>query len=134
MQRALLVLILVTTGLLAAGCDAFSSSRSSNQPAPGANPVPKANATPSGPCNSRLGGKITNAATSQGTANAAVEVKSTSKSMKTITDSNGLYAFAGLCAGEYAMTVTPPGAKSVQNPNRVKLNGTEAVKVDFPYR
>lgn len=61
-----------------------------------------------------------------------VEIKAGSKTIKTVTDANGLYGFAGLCAGEYAMTITPPGGKPIVNPNRVALDGSNPVKVDLP--
>ena len=64
----------------------------------------------------------------------AMEIVREGKSYKTITDPGGLYGFAGLCAGEYVMTLTPAGAGAIKNPNRVKLDGAASVKVDLPYR
>ena len=76
----------------------------------------------------------TNTATNLPPTNAAIEIVREGKSYKTITDPGGLYGFAGLCAGEYAMTLTPAGAGAIKNPNRVKLDGAASVKVDLPYR
>ena len=127
----------VTVGLAAAGYNAFSSRGA--PPAPpalaGITPIAiSSDALPPSACQSRLWGKVTNTATNLPPTNAAIEIVREGKSYKTITDPGGLYGFAGLCAGEYAMTLTPAGAGAIKNPNRVKLDGAASVKVDLPYR
>jgi len=141
MKRTAIILALLLVAVLAVGCDAFSSAQPSDQPQPppaGANsPAPSGQATlpvPAGACQSRLWGKVTNATTGKTTANVAVEVTSSGKTFKTVTDANGLYGFAGLCAGDYAMSLTPPGGKPIPNPNPVKLDGKQVQQVDLPYK
>lgn len=131
MLRVLLFPLLIAAAVLAA-CNPYSSNTDTGAPVPTA--IPVVNPARQGPCNSRLGGKITNVGTDQPTANVAVEVKAGGKAIKTVTDNNGLYGFAGLCAGEYVMTITPPGGSTISNPNTVTLNGSDPVKVNLPYR
>ena len=135
-------MVLLVVAVLVAGCDAFSSSQPTTLPPPtDANPsTPKASGgtatlpVPLGACQSRLWGKITNATTGQSPANIAVEADSGNNNFKTVTDANGLYGFAGLCAAEYSLTLTPPGGKPILNPNKVALDGKQATKVDLSYK
>lgn len=132
------LLFLVTSLLLLSACDAFSSRQApSNPPVPAAvTPAFAAQPTPlpQGACQARLFGKVTNSSNNQSPANALVQIASSGKTLQTVTDQNGLYGFAGLCAGEYAMTLTPPGGKPIANPNKVSLSSSTALKVDLPYR
>jgi hypothetical protein len=139
MKRTAIAIVLLVVAVLAAACDTFLSPQPSNSPqapvantlaAPGQATLP----VPVGACQSRLWGKVTNAATGKSPANVAVEISSSGKTFKTVTDANGLYGFAGLCAGEYAMSLTPPGGKPIPNPNPVKLDGKQVQQVDLPYK
>ncbi len=155
MKRSVVLLVcILLVALLATGCDlipGFGPSEppqgnppsgnppSANPPSgnPPANPPAAGQATlpaPASGCQSRLWGKVTNTANGQSPANVSIEVVSGGRSFKTITDSNGLYGFAGLCSGEYALSLTPPGGKPIQNPNTIKLDGTQPVKVDLNYK
>ena len=139
MKRAVFVMLLILVALLSVACDALA-------PAPSGDPSTPPSANPPGPtgqsslpvpvgnCQSRLWGKVTNTATGQSPANVAIEVVSGGKTFKTVTDPNGLYGFAGLCGGEYSMTLTPPGGKAIPNPNKVTLDGAQPVKVDLAYK
>ncbi len=152
MKRSAVFLVgVLLVALLATACDLIpgfgnsseqppaSNPPSANPPAPtsAANPPAAGQATlpvPAGGCQSRLWGKVTNTANGQSPANVSIEVASSGKSYKTVTDPNGLYGFAGLCAGDYALSLTPPGGKPIANPNPVKLDGTQPVKVDLNYK
>lgn len=132
-----LCVVLLLAATLSAACDAFSSASPASQSqtpaktqAVGQTPLP----VPVGDCQSRLWGKITNATNGQSPPNVAVEVVNGGKTFKTVTDPNGLYGFAGLCAGEYSMSLTPPGGKPISNPNKVTLDGSQPVKVDLTYK
>lgn len=136
---AFLVLLLVASAI---GLVVFLSSPS--QSADQATPVPQAQNTssadktslpvPSGACQSRLWGKITNATTGQAPANTTVDVDSGGRKFKTVTDANGLYGFAGMCAGDYTITVTPAGGKPTVDPNKVTLDGKQQNKVDLSFK
>ncbi|MBI4790157.1 MAG: carboxypeptidase regulatory-like domain-containing protein [Chloroflexi bacterium] len=135
MKRLLFVVVLLLVALLSVACDAFSPAPPADQSPPPAGPTGQSSLpVPVGNCQSRLWGKVTNAATGQSPANVAIEVVSGGKTFKTVTDPNGLYGFAGLCAGEYAMTLTPPGGKGIPNPNKVTLDGAQPIKVDLTYK
>ncbi len=137
------VCLLAVLALLSTACNAFSSADAPAAPAllptiPSAGQAPALQPTsaPVQPaaCRSRLWGKVTNVATGEAPPNVAVEVSVGARTFKTVTDANGLYGFAGLCAGQYAMTIAPPGAKPIVDPNRVALDGSNPVRVDLPYR
>ncbi|MDE3090006.1 MAG: carboxypeptidase regulatory-like domain-containing protein [Chloroflexota bacterium] len=136
MKRMAMILALLTVAVLADACDAFSSPTSEPPVAPAATtPVPATVPVPVGACQSRLWGKITNATTGQAApAKTTVEVESGNRKFKTETDGTGLYGFAGMCAGEYTMTITPPGGKPLPNPNKVSLDGKQATKVDLSFK
>ncbi len=149
-RSGILLVCVLLIALLATGCDlipGFGNSEptpASNPPAakppaatPPANPPAAGQATlpaPAGGCQSRLWGKVTNTANGQSPANVSIEVVSGGQSFKTVTDANGLYGFAGLCAGDYTLSLTPPGGKVIPNPNPIKLDGTQPVKVDLNYK
>jgi len=140
------VFLLIFIGLLvvavAIGLIVFISAQPTDQGAP---PAPQAENTPVpsqatlpvpvGACQSRLVGKITNSATGQATANVIVNIEGGPSTAQTKTDTNGLYGFAGLCAGKYTLTITPPGGKPAANPNPVTLDGSNAMtKVDLAFK
>ncbi len=145
MKQMAMILALLAVVALAAACNAFSSSNGEVPVAPAAStsapgpaqttlPAPATLPVPAGACQSRLWGKITNATTGQAPANVAVEIESGGRKFKTVTDTNGLYGFAGLCAAEYSMTITPPGGKALANPNKINLDGKQTTKVDLSYK
>ncbi len=128
MKRLMLAMVVLAFAALAAACNAFSSA-----PTPTKAPAVTLPA-PVGACNARLSGKLTNTATNKMTPNAAIEISTAGKTIKTLTDPNGLYGFAGLCAGEYAVKFTPPGAQAIAHPDKVNLDGTKPVKLDLSYK
>jgi hypothetical protein len=136
----LFIMLLVVAAVV--GLAVFLSSQSSNQGLPQptlAEGTPATSKTalpvPVGACQTRLQGKITNSTTGQATANVIVSIQSGSSKAETRTDNNGLYGFAGLCAGKYTVTITPPGGKAIADPNPVTLDGSNTtVKVDVPYK
>ncbi len=133
MKRQTLVLVVLVLAVLASGCDAFSSAPPPAPPAPpgtGSGSAP----APAPVCNSRLWGKMTNTTTKTSPGNAAIQISSGTKTVKTITDPNGLYGFAGLCAGEYTITFTPPGAKEIVHPDKIKIDGQQPIKVDLNFK
>lgn len=151
MKRSTVLLVcVVLVALLATACDLIpglgpsqaptTSPLPANPPAgnpPVSNPPAAGQSTlpaPASACQSRLWGKVTNTANGQSPANVSIEAVSGGKSFKTVTDANGLYGFAGLCSGDYALSLTPPGGRGIQNPNTVKLDGTQSVKVDLNYK
>lgn len=141
MKRFVLFVACMLVALLVVACDSLLNSSQSpgNPPAgnPPANPSAAGQSTlpaPASTCQSRLWGKVTNTTNGQSPANVAVEVVTGGKTFKTVTDSNGLYGFAGLCAGDYALSLTPPGGKAIPNANAVKLDGSQPVKVDLTYK
>ncbi len=146
MKQLALVVALLAVAVLLVACDLFSSPPPadlppsnppvSNPPAAGS-PAASNPATlpaPVGACQSRLWGKVTNSANGQSPANVTVEITLGSQSFKTASDNNGLYGFAGLCAGQYAISVTPPGGKAVPIANKATLDGAQPVKLDLSYK
>lgn len=147
MIRPALALALFLMMLLSVGCDAFSSEPA--QPAsPPAPPAPKATANDPGPtrsvstaaaspsavaCQSRLWGQVTNTTTGKGPGNLTIQVAGAERQLKTITDGNGQYGFAGLCSGEYAITLFPPSGKPVSN-WKANLDGSKTARVDLTYK
>ncbi len=110
----------------------FSSAPPEEQ-TPGEPTVQPTLPAPVGACQAKLTGKVTNTTTGQSPANVVVEITSAGKTIKTITDPNGLYGFAGLCAGDYAVNVTPPNGKAQPGP-QVPLDGAKAVKQDLTFK
>lgn len=138
MKRAVLVIVLLVLALLSVACDVFSSLAGEppppveepTAPAPSAaTPLP----LPVGACQSKLSGKVVNSANNQPTANVTIEIVSGAKTIKTTSDPNGLYGFAGLCAGEYTISVTPPGGKAQPGP-KITLDGSKAVRADLSFK
>ncbi len=136
MKHLLLAILVLLFALLTAACNAFSSEPPPPQSSAPAQPSASTGtvAEPSTACNSRLFGKLTNTATNKTTGNASIQVSSAGKTIKTITDRNGMYGFLGLCAGEYAITYTPPEGTPITRPDKVKLDGTQPFKLDLTYK
>lgn len=86
-----------------------------------------------GNCQSKIMGKVLdpNGSIVKG---ASVEIKGDAikgAAPQAVTDANGLYGFAGLCAGTYAFTVGAPG-KAAQALNvTAKVDGANSGKVDL---
>ena len=80
-----------------------------------------------------LWGKVTSDKGQSGP-NIAVDITNGSFKAKTVTDANGLYGFAGLCAGEYTFNVTPPNGKAQPAGNKTPLEGGKQIKVDLVYK
>ncbi len=133
MKRVLFVLTLLIVATAAAGCSLLSSDLPQDQNPPTQNPVnpaprPSGNVpAPAGACQARLWGKVTNAQGQSG-AKIVVDIANGSFKAKTETDANGLYGFAGLCAGEYSFNVTPPNGKAQPTGSPTKLDGSTQVK------
>jgi protocatechuate 3,4-dioxygenase beta subunit len=50
---------------------------------------------------------------------------------QTVSDDNGLYGFAGLCAGTYGFTVTPKGGAAQKLSDQVKVDGSNRARQDL---
>jgi hypothetical protein len=135
-MKRLLIGTLLLVAVLSTGCDLFSSqSGDQAQPAPAAkkSPVNPTLALPANTCQSRLDGRITNNASKLPPADVVVEVASGDKKLQTKTDKNGMYGFAGLCAGQYAVSITPPNGSRKADVSKVSLDGTKPTKLDLAY-
>ncbi len=136
MKRILIIVLLLILAVLSVACDAFSSAQPTDQPplpqlaTPGTGGQTAAPPPPAGSCQARLWGKIVNAS-GQARPNSQVDIVSRNFKAKTVADANGLYGFAGLCAGDYSITVTPQGGQAQPMPNKVTLDGSKQVKVDL---
>lgn len=134
MNRILIGLVLLALAAFATACSLFSSEVGQKPPAV-SRPTPQVTLPlPVGGCQSRLGGRVTNVKTRQSPAEVVVEVASSGKTLRTKTDPNGLYGFAGLCAGQYALSVTPPGGKAITNVGQVNLDGAGPAKLDVSFQ
>lgn len=91
-----------------------------------------ANQQPAAPssCQSKLLGRLAdaNGAVIKG---AVVQVSSGKFNAKTLSDDNGLYGFAGLCAGTYAFAVTVPGKSPKALSTTSTLDGANTVRTDL---
>jgi hypothetical protein len=85
----------------------------------------------SGDCQSRYWGKVTGATPS--VKGLVVVLEGSNGTLKTELDPNGLFGFAGLCAGDYAVSLQVAG-KDMPMPNRVKLDGKNAIQQDLAYK
>jgi len=90
--------------------------------------VPPAPST--GKCQSKLSGRVTDAAGTLAKG-AVIDVKSGSFTAKTLSDDNGLYGFAGLCAGNYGFTVTLTGQPAKALTTTAKLDGSNTLRTDL---
>jgi hypothetical protein len=137
-MKSLLIGALLLVAMLSAGCDLFSSrpgEEKAQEPTSAlkTNPVKATLALPASTCASRLGGRITNKASLKLPENVVVEIAGNGKKYEAKTDPNGLYGFAGLCAGQYAVSFTPPGGSRKADVSRVTLDGANASKLDLTY-
>jgi len=136
-QHAMLIAlgILLFAGLVAAGCGSTSTPSAPLPAAPTsaapAAPTP-AIQPPAGGCQSRIWGSVSAGGT--GEANVTVEIKGEGWSAKTPSDANGLYGFAGLCAGKYTLTVVPPSGATAGEGQTVTVDGSNTVKLDLVFR
>ena len=136
-QHAMLIAlgILLFAGLVAAGCGSTSTPSAPLPAAPTsaapAAPTP-AIQPPAGGCQSRIWGSVSAGGT--GEANVTVEIKGEGWSAKTPSDANGLYGFAGLCAGKYTLTVVPPSGATAGEGQTVTVYGSNTVKLDLVFR
>jgi hypothetical protein len=87
---------------------------------------------PSGGCQSRIWGSVS--ASGAGEPNVTVEINGEGWSAKTPSDANGLYGFAGLCAGKYTLTVVPPSGATAGESQTVTVDGSNTVKLDLVFR
>jgi hypothetical protein len=135
-MKQLLIGTLLLIAALVTACDLLSSqqgdqpsadSPSSSEASPGTAPL-----LPS-TCQSRLGGKVSNSASVRPPENVAVEIASSGKTLRAKTDKNGLYGFAGLCAGQYAVSITPPGGARKPDVSKVSIDGASPAKLDLKY-
>src|SRR2546426_3103495 len=86
---------------------------------------PAAAATPINKCQSQLLGRVLDA-NSAPVKGATVETRSGNFSAKTVSDDNGLYGFAGLCAGTYSFNVTLPGQRAKAVAATIALDGAKS--------
>ena len=104
-----------------------------NQPiAPAAAATPTVPLKPSGNCQSRLLGRVldANGALVKG---ATIELRGSFRGAppKAVSDDNGLYGFAGLCAGSSGFVVTAPGKRAVNLSQPVTVDGANVGKADL---
>ena len=136
-QHAMLIAlgILLFAVLAAAGCGSTSTPAAPLPAAPTAAapaaPTPAVQPPACG-CQSRIWGSVS--AGGAGEANVTVEIKGEGWSAKTPSDANGLYGFAGLCAGKYTLTVVPPSGATAGEGQTVTVDGSNAVKLDLIFR
>lgn len=138
MKHILFLLTFAVIATFTVGCSLYSldEPQPQGQPQPTMQSAPTqsiGNLPPPGPCQARLWGKVTNDK-GQTAANITVDIATGSFKAKTATDSNGLYGFAGLCAGEYTFNVTPPNGKPQPAGDKTPLDGGKQVKVDLTYK
>ncbi len=133
MKKVISVLLLLV--VLAAGCSSTIEVPTAIPVNPTAT-VQSASATataqlpPPSKCQSKLLGKVqdANGALAKG---ATIEIKGGSFSGKTLSDDNGLYGFAGLCAGTYTFSVTLSGQAAKAVATTATLDGSNSVKTDL---
>ena len=83
-----------------------------------------------GNCQSKLLGRVVdaNGALAKG---AVIAIKNGSFNSKTLSDDNGLYGFAGLCAGAYGFTVTLAGQPAKALATSATVDGVNTVRADL---
>ncbi len=81
-------------------------------------------------CQSKLTGRIYDA---KGVLvkGATIEIKNGNFTAKTLSDDNGLYGFAGLCAGTYSFSVQLPGQAAKALTTKTTANGGDSIKADL---
>ncbi len=101
--------------------------------APAAAASPTVQLRPTGNCQSRITGHVLNA-TGTIIKGATIELRGNAikgTPPKAVTDDNGLYGFAGLCAGTYTFTVTAPGQRAVSPAQNASVDGANSVRADL---
>ncbi len=137
-MKQLLIGMLLLIAVLATGCDLFSSQPSDQAPpdSPQSSKVSPGQATlplPASTCQSRLGGKVTSSTDKRPPPNVLIEIAASNKKLQVKTDNNGLYGFAGLCAGQYSVSITPPGGARKADVSKVSIDGSNPAKLDLKY-
>ena len=85
-----------------------------------------------GDCQSRLWGKLVGA-TVPVPDGAQVALNSNAQTLTTVFDANGLYGFAGLCPGRYAVRIQT-GDPALALPYQFELDGRNVVRQDLAYQ
>jgi protocatechuate 3,4-dioxygenase beta subunit len=85
---------------------------------------------PTGQCQSKLLGRVVDA-NGQPAKGAIIDIKSGNFTGKTLSDDNGLYGFAGLCAGNYSFTVTLSGQPAKPVAGTAALDGANSNRMDL---
>ncbi len=81
-------------------------------------------------CQSKLTGRIRDAKGAQ-VKRATIQIKNGTFTATTVSDDNGLYGFAGLCAGSYSFSAQLPGQPLKPLSTTANLSGSDAVKTDL---
>lgn len=134
MNRTLAFVVILL--LMATGCvttiqpTAVPVSPNATTLAPQSQSTPNPQPPAQGSCQSKLLGRLAdaNGGVIKG---AVVQVNSGNFSAKTLSDDNGLFGFAGLCAGTYAFTVTVPGKSPKALAATSTLDGANTVRTDL---
>lgn len=137
-MKQLLIGMLLLIAVLSTGCELFSSQPSDQAPEKSGNPskAEQGKATlplPASTCQSRIAGKITTSKSKQAPVGVLIEIVAGTKKLQAKTDANGLYGFAGLCAGQYSVSITPPGGARKADVTQVSLDGANLAKLDLNY-
>jgi hypothetical protein len=122
------------TATVAAGASSPAATVSGGQSLPAASSPAATQASgqslpPASSCQARLWGKIADA-------NGKAVIKETvllhgSKEAKTFTDPSGFYGFAGLCAGDYSLSVSLQDGSSREFPDKMSLEGSQDLRKDL---
>jgi hypothetical protein len=139
--RRVFIVFAMLIGAMACAACAGSSNPITPAPVGGGGTIPAGSASPlatqaggqnlppvSG-CQARLWGKILDAK-GQPIVKVTVLIHG-SKEAKTFTDPSGFYGFAGLCAGDYTLSVLQPDGSSQDFPDNIKLGGSQDLKRDL---
>src|SRR5512140_1363092 len=134
---------LLILGLLLAGCaSTFEPTAIPVQSNPAAtNPAvaPLAVATPTVPlrpvgnCQSRLMGRVLDSS-GKLIKGATIDLRGSAikgTPPRAVSDDNGLYGFAGLCAGSYTFAVTAPGKQAEALAVTISIDGANTGKADL---
>ncbi len=84
-------------------------------------------------CQSKVTGRVVDAKGGL-VKGATVGIKGGSFTAKTLSDENGLYGFAGLCAGSFSFTVQPPSQAAKTVAGNVTVDGNNSAKADLTYK
>ncbi|MGB8648650.1 MAG: carboxypeptidase-like regulatory domain-containing protein [Anaerolineae bacterium] len=138
-----LFLVCLVGLLLATGCattiepTSIPVNGNPNPTAPGVAPLAAASPTvplrPEGNCQSRISGRVLDS-TGAIIKGAAIDLRGNGikgTPPKAVSDDNGLYGFAGLCAGAYTFTVTAPGKRAVALTVSADVDGANVARADL---